>query len=346
VRGRVAAMLELGAGFHPDYTGRENIRLAASLYGVPRTEIDARFDEIAAFADIGQHIDLPMRTYSSGMFVRLAFAVHTAIEPDILIVDEALAVGDAAFQAKCYRRLRDLKNKGTSILLVSHDVQSIRLFCDRAIWIDRGRIRMQGAPEQVTALYLQELHGGEPGAATGVAAPPAVPAPHEAAGNAFAMDCDLSDGGSPAGALRWGLGGARLLSAEVSSPGGTNPGAAVHGEPLRISVTFRVDPAHNAPGVGVAFAIRHRKSLDLVCESTAARHVVLPRRSSEDLIRVEFDFDNILAPDEYSVAVAIERNIDGHPEYLDFVEGILGFTVVSDEYIYSLVRPSIRITTC
>src|SRR5512137_2755433 len=119
VHGRVAAMLELGAGFHPDYTGRENVRLAASLYGVPRTEIEARFDEIAAFADIGQHIDLPMRTYSSGMYVRLAFAVHTAIDPDVLIIDEALAVGDAAFQAKCYRRLRELKDKGMFFLLVS-----------------------------------------------------------------------------------------------------------------------------------------------------------------------------------------------------------------------------------
>jgi len=344
VHGRVAAMLELGAGFHPEYTGRENIRLAASLYGVPRHEIEARFDEIAAFADIGQHIDLPMRTYSSGMYVRLAFAVHTAIDPDILIIDEALAVGDAAFQAKCYRRLRELKDKGTSILLVSHDVQSIRLFCDRAVWIDRGRVRMQGAPEQVTSLYLQDLHGGETGEATARTEPSIARAPPAAAGDAFARDCDLSDGGAPPGALRWGQGGARLLSAEVDSPGGSNPGAAVHGEPLRIGVTFRLDQSVNAPGVGVAFAIRHRKSLDLVCESTAARHVALPARSGEDPIRVEFDFDNILAPDEYSVAVAVERNVDGHPEYLDFVEGILGFTVVSNEYIYSLVRPSVRIT--
>ena len=153
-------MLELGAGFHPEYTGRENIRLAASLYGVPRSEIDARFDEIAAFADIGQHIDLPMRTYSSGMYVRLAFAVHTAIDPDVLIIDEALAVGDTAFQAKCYRRLRELKDKGTSILLVSHDVQSIRLFCDRAVWIDRGRVRMEGVPEQVQRITCRNCTVG------------------------------------------------------------------------------------------------------------------------------------------------------------------------------------------
>ena len=247
VHGRVAAMLELGAGFHPEYTGRENIRLAASLYGVARSEIDARFDEIAAFADIGQHIDLPMRTYSSGMYVRLAFAVHTAIDPDVLIIDEALAVGDAAFQAKCYRRLRELKDKGTSILLVSHDVQSIRLFCDRAVWIDRGRVRMQGAPEQVTSLYLQDLHGGESGETRAGAEPSIAHAPPATAGDAFARDCDLSDGGAPAGALRWGQGGAGSLSAEVASPGGSNPGAAVHGEPLRIGVTLRLDPPAASP---------------------------------------------------------------------------------------------------
>ena len=166
----------------------------------------------------------------------------------------------------------------------------------------------------------------------------------EPAGDAFAKDCDLSDGSTPSGAVRWGRGGARLLSAEISSPGGTNPGAALHGEPLRIAVSFRLDAGTGDPEVGVAFAIRHRKSLDIICESTAARHVALPAHTSAESIRVEFDFDNILAPDEYSVAVAVERNVEGHPEYLDFVEGILGFSVASNEYIYSLVRPSVRIT--
>jgi lipopolysaccharide transport system ATP-binding protein len=346
VSGRVAAMLELGAGFHPDYTGRENILLAASLYRVPRAEIDARFDDIARFADIGQHLFLPMRTYSSGMYVRLAFAVHTALEPDVLIVDEALAVGDAAFQAKCYRRLRDLKDRGTSILLVSHDVQSIRLFCDRAVWIERGRVRLQGPPDEVTAQYLRDLHCGDAPPEPKTVLPTLyAECDEEPVGDAFAQDCDLAAGCAPAGAVRWGRGGARLLKAGISSPRGTNPGAAVHGQPLRVAITCALDVDSREAGIGVAFALRHRKSLDLVCESTAARRVALPARAPGEAIRVEFDFDNILGPDEYSVAVAVERNVDGHPEYLDFVEGILPFTVVSDEYIYSLVRPVVHIRT-
>src|SRR5690606_4381644 len=154
--GRVAALLELGAGFNPEFTGRENVLLNAAIYGLTREEIAARLDDIIAFADIGDFIDQPVQHYSSGMFVRLAFAVIAHVDADILIIDEALAVGDALFAQKCMRFLEDFKKQG-SIIFVSHDSGSITRLCDRAIWLDRGEMRLLGDAKSVTEAYLEHL---------------------------------------------------------------------------------------------------------------------------------------------------------------------------------------------
>ena len=172
VDGRVAALLELGSGFNPEFTGRENVYLNASILGLSRAEIDARFDDILAFADIGEFIDQPVKTYSSGMFVRLAFAVQVATEPDILIVDEALSVGDLAYQNKCIRRIHELQEAGTTIFFCSHDISTVQRICSSAIWIDGGRIREQGDPVEVCTDYSVSLTGGTPRMAT-----PSSPAP-------------------------------------------------------------------------------------------------------------------------------------------------------------------------
>ena len=159
VNGRVAALLELGSGFKPEFTGRENVFLNGAILGIGRKEMEARFDEISAFADIGAFIDQPVKTYSSGMMVRLAFAVQSSVEPDILIVDEALAVGDIFFQQKCYQRLEWLRSRGVSILLVSHSMTDIEQLCERAVLLDHGEILFQGpAPEAVKHYYLIEQH--------------------------------------------------------------------------------------------------------------------------------------------------------------------------------------------
>jgi len=139
-RGRIAALLELGSGFNPEFTGRENVYLNGQILGLKRKEVEARFDQIAEFADIGEHLDQPVKTYSSGMYVRLAFAVQACIDPDILIVDEALAVGDIAFQYKCFKRLEALRAKGTTILIVTHSAGSILEYADRCLVLDAGRL--------------------------------------------------------------------------------------------------------------------------------------------------------------------------------------------------------------
>lgn len=157
VNGRIAALLELGSGFNQEMTGRENVVVNAAILGMSRAQIEARMDAIIAFADIGEYIDQPVKTYSSGMVMRLAFAVQVHVDPDILIVDEALSVGDAAFQAKAMTRIDEILRRGTTLLFVGHDLNAVRVFCDRALLLQRGRVVMAGMPEDVITEYLYRI---------------------------------------------------------------------------------------------------------------------------------------------------------------------------------------------
>lgn len=157
VNGRVSALLELGSGFNPEFTGRENVFLNGSIYGLSRAEMARRFDEIAAFADIGDFIEQPVKTYSSGMMMRLAFAVAVSVQPDILIVDEALSVGDVFFTQKCFQRIREIVHRGATLIFVSHDTGSVQNLCDRGLLLSQGKLIHDGAPEDCVSRYFN-LH--------------------------------------------------------------------------------------------------------------------------------------------------------------------------------------------
>ncbi len=154
VKGRVSSLLELGAGFHPEFTGRENIFMNASIFGLTRSEIEERYDEIVKFSELEDFINYPVRSYSSGMYMRLAFSVAISVEPDVLLIDEILAVGDAGFQAKCLERIRSLKRSGKTIVLVTHDTSVVERMCDRALWLNKGRVEALGISREVVSEYL------------------------------------------------------------------------------------------------------------------------------------------------------------------------------------------------
>ena len=158
VDGRIAALLELGSGFNPELTGRENVRVNATILGLTPEQIRERMDDIVRFADIGEYIDEPVKTYSSGMALRLAFAVQVHTDPDILIVDEALAVGDAAFQAKAMARIDEILSRGTTLLFVGHDLNVLRAFCHRAMLLEKGEVVLSGLPDEVITEYLHRMH--------------------------------------------------------------------------------------------------------------------------------------------------------------------------------------------
>jgi len=161
VHGKVAALLELGAGFNPELTGRENIDLCAQIYGLSEDQIHARRESIIEFADIGEYIDRPVKTYSSGMFTRLGFSVVAHVDADVLIVDEALAVGDAFFVQKCMRFLHAFRENGGTLVFVSHDMEAVTALCDRVIWLKDGRVFMDAPPKQVAAAYLADLYDAD-----------------------------------------------------------------------------------------------------------------------------------------------------------------------------------------
>jgi homopolymeric O-antigen transport system ATP-binding protein len=154
VAGRISALLELGAGFQPEYTGRENIHLYGALLGLRRAEVQERYDRIVEFSELGSFIEYPVKNYSSGMYMRLGFSVAVHLDPEVLLVDEILAVGDENFQQKCFRHLAELRKRGCTIVLVSHDLDSVGRFCDRVLWLDHGRKMADGSPDAVIQAYL------------------------------------------------------------------------------------------------------------------------------------------------------------------------------------------------
>ncbi len=340
VRGRVAALLELGSGFNYEFTGRENVYLNGTVLGLSMDEIRARFDEIAAFADIGEFLDQPVKTYSTGMVVRLAFAVQVLLEPDVLIVDEALAVGDAAFQIKCMNRMQRLIEKGVSVMLVTHDVTSVRTFCHRALWLNHGRLMVDGPPLEVTSQYLQHLFGGD-------GRPPA-PQPVSAANEQAAVDAEESerpltgfDGRTDL--VRWGSGEGRVTG--FCFDAGTAQAAPTfeHGGQLRLEIELTAAAPLYGSRLGLGFALRNTNGLDIITWTTWEAGLRLPSLRAGESVRVRCKLENILAPGAYALVLNAER-IDGDYErhYYDFVENALIFRVYAARQIFSTVLPPVQ----
>lgn len=260
--GRIAALLELGAGFNPEFTGRENVYLNASVLGLSQSEIDERFDEIEDFADIGLFIDQPVKSYSSGMFVRLAFSIATSVDPDILIVDEALSVGDGAFSRKSFDRIMELKKRGTTILFCSHALYQTEVFCDRALWLDKGNAVMLDRPHEVISRYSASLLEAQD-------SPPAI-------GEAHDQDVGLikfprtTKQAAPAGQ-------AHFTGIKVSMDGvvGSKLKGVGSQSELAIRIEFVCDPNLPVPTVGVT--IDYGSLLAVTCVSSHTDEIVVSR---------------------------------------------------------------------
>lgn len=321
--GRVAALLELGAGFNPDFTGRENIYLNAAMLGFDRAGIDERIQDIEAFADIGSFIEEPVKTYSSGMFVRLAFSVAIHVDPRVLVVDEALAVGDARFQAKCMKRIRSLQDGGATILFVAHDVSTVRTLCQRALWLDRGALRRMGPVFDVTAHYMENLfsdqleqdplHAPGPGGQDVPLLAPSESAPLSEQG-------PLNHWGSHVGTIR-----------SVRLAGATSGKGSVYawGERMRLEVEFIVPGGVDRENLVVAFSLKDLSGHDLMVASTADGDGGFGGMSGR--ARAVFEFDMRLTPGRYLLVVAVEDRSTSVFEYYEYVEGAAYFAVISDQ---------------
>ena len=289
VQGRVAAMIELSAGFHPDLSGRENVYLNAALLGLARRETAARFDEIVAFADIGEHLEQPVRTYSSGMAVRLGFAVAAHVPAEVLLVDEVLAVGDVAFQRRCLTRIAELRADGVSVLFVSHNMSVVEQFCDRVIWIDGGRVVADGDPTEVVDQYRHEV---------------------------LARD---ATGGSGYAARREGTGALRIDGVGFEAAGGGPPCA---GGPLRVCLTWSAAEPVRGCIAGIAIHGPHGEILAEVRSAERGDAEVVHHGSGAMVFHVP---RLPLLPGTYDVTV-YARDATGLVN-LDYVRGVYRLTV-------------------
>ena len=326
VNGRVTSLLELGSGFNGEFTGRENVYLNGAVLGISRAEMDERFDRIVRFADIGEFLDQPVKTYSSGMFVRLAFSVLANLDPDIFIVDEALAVGDAFFRHRCMYRFAELQEQGTAILFVSHDALSVKQLCDRVLWLDGGEMRDEGEPERVVDEYLKSLFGLE-------AAPPPIETgatedrSHDFEDSKLSFDRRLGDQ-----ALT-------ITAAALRSESGEPLLQARHGERcdvlLRVRQAGRLADRRWAPGI----LVKDFRGLEIASHFEIERHARLGELEAggEALVRMRFTVP-ALAPGSYSITPTLNYEGDERvPVVADRLENCLHFDVVSSRAIYCII---------
>ncbi|CAM3313560.1 sugar ABC transporter ATP-binding protein [Pseudomonas floridensis] len=310
--GRVGALLELGSGFNPEFTGRENVYLNASVLGLSREEVDQRFSAIAGFADIGDFIDQPVKTYSSGMVVRLAFAVQAQVDPHILIVDEALSVGDAKFQAKCFERLRQLKHNGISILLVTHASEQVVTHCNRAILLEGGRVEMSGPPRAVVNRYMDLLFGRDrrmtpavPNAATNDPVPSAPVFPEQGPALNFEQDAFDVRPGFNRHEYRWGDGAACLMDFHLAVRDEAFPPSIESGSEVRLYVAIRFNQRVSHPVLG--FTIKTKEGVTVygtnsyLLDCEASRHLYEPGAQLRACLR----FRNRLATGDYFISLGV-----------------------------------------
>jgi ABC-type polysaccharide/polyol phosphate transport system ATPase subunit len=318
VNGRISALLELGAGFHPEFTGRENIYFQGALMGFTKAGMDARFDDIASFADIGDFVERPVRIYSSGMYVRLAFAVAVSLEPEILVVDEALAVGDFAFRAKCYARIKRMTDCGTSLLFVSHDLETVKSICGRAIYLKNGEIRANDSAGEVCNLFFGD---------------------YTALGNSISTMKALEqpqDGALHSSKL------AEILEVTLHS-GSTRHGqdGILFGEEIVLSIRHI---AHaNLDSLTVAFHIRDERQIDIIGSNTRIEGCDIDDAHSGDIRVTEFRFANSLRKGEYAVCVGLAADWNGRRIFPDWRDQTVVFKSTAEQR-WALVGACVQIT--
>lgn len=301
--GRVAALLELGAGFDPEFTGVENVYMNATLLGLTRRETDALFPAIERFAEIGPFLYQPVKTYSSGMYVRLAFAIAASVEPDILIIDEALAVGDAVFQHRCLRRINELHERGATVLFVSHDAAAVRALCSRAILLRAGGIIADGKPAEVLNLYQKIIMEREQA--------------YEAeAGAETAEPATAAESLAPISyAYRHGDGSAEILGAELTDAAQTRVEIVESGEPLTLRVVVRF--RHDVEDPVIGFLLRNSHGIHAYGTNTKEQQIEFGAVHSGEVIEVSFAFDCWLGVDQYTISLAVHSREGQAYDWLD-----------------------------
>ena len=336
VSGKVSALLELGSGFNPEFTGRENVFMNGAILGLDTRQMEKRFDRIAAFAEIGSFMDQPVKTYSSGMFMRLAFAVAVNVDPDILLVDEALAVGDLIFQHRCMHRMNQLRDSGKTIILVTHDLDAITKFCDRALLLDGGHLLEDGKPDLVVQKYRaliferERQYGGFDGSGDPQATEPASLKEMPVARRIPNID------------HRFGNGEAMLLGVALLDGSGYPISEVFGGQTAIIRISAQCKQDIDRPIIG--YTIRDRLGVEMSGCNTSYAGKPLPPARKDQIITSDFHvtFPN-LAPGSYSISPAVAKGSILRHDMCDWIDNALVFTLASQILIYGVVRMDVDV---
>jgi lipopolysaccharide transport system ATP-binding protein len=320
VNGRLSALLELGSGFSPEFTGRDNVYLNGSLLGLSRDEIDTRLADIEHFAGIGAFIDQPIKTYSTGMVLRLAFAVVAHVDPEILIVDEALAVGDIAFRQRCMRKIHDLRAHGATILFVSHEPSDVKALCERCLWLQNGAVQDLGEADDVVAKYLSASLHKE--------------IQHQEVVRKFDVaQTETSTSGTEAPVAsvtgfrnltghRYGDGRAAFIGAELIDSAGARVDQLTSRERFVLRMSFRVNAPMESPIIG--FLVRNSRGENIFGSNTARENYPVPAMAADDRHNVDFHWSTPeLAPGTYRVSIAISEGTIEDFQVCDYMEDVI-----------------------
>lgn len=300
VNGRVSALLELGAGFHPDFTGRENIFLDGAIMGLPRKVIEERFDEIVDFAEMREFIDAPAKTYSSGMYLRLAFSVAVSVDPDIILIDEVFAVGDESFQRKCLERINKFKSEDKTIVFVSHSLDAIRSLCDEAIWLEKGKLRSWGSTDKVTDAYLAAVNRVEE----------------------YRLSAEKGEGFDE---RRWGTRRGEIIDVSLFGASGESRYTFETGDGLKVRITWRAKENLQEPVIGLAV---YRTDGVLCFGSNTSDTGETPASVGPGEGELWFEIDRLdLLPGDYQLSVSF-HDLD-REEIYDYHDRKFHFKVLS-----------------
>lgn len=338
ISGKVSALLELGSGFNPEFTGRENVFMNGAILGLETRQMEKRLDAIAAFAEIGGFMDQPVKTYSSGMFMRLAFAVAVNVDPDILLVDEALSVGDLIFQHRCMHRMNHLRDVGKTIVLVTHDLGAVTKFCDLALLLDKGRLIEQGKPDIVVQKYRaliferERRYGSYDGSGESSESTALIKSKSEMPVARSIPNVDH----------RFGNGEAVLLGVELLDERGVAITEAAGGQKVTIRVSALFKQGIDQPILG--YTLRDRLGVELSACNTSYLEQKLPPVQKDQIITSDFHVSlPHLAPGSYSISPAVAKGSISHHDMCDWIDNAMVFSLSSQSVIYGALRMEVGV---
>lgn len=344
--GRVAALLELGAGFNIEFTGRENILLNAAILGFPREAMEERMSKVLEFSELGDFLDQPVKTYSSGMYARLAFSIAIHVDPDILIVDEALAVGDARFVAKCMRRIKEIQERGATILFVSHDVGSVRTLCQRAIWLDSGQLLEDGDVFPISGRYMERMFKDD--VPEERVLQKQIEAQREQGESATDNPSSIAIAGTNPSDLgldarpvtHWGSHRGLVVSASVCNEQGIRQDIIGWGDSVEVVIEVCVPDDVPREHLSVACSIKDLKGTDLIVSTTYDQMTALPEKNK---FKVSFRMVNRLVTGKYLLVAAVENRLNRNVvHYYEYLEGAHYFSSLADEKFFGIFQPTVR----